>query len=222
MVTLIAVPYRASTHPAVLYQAEFLASQLTFRDKRIAFFQNDYGYSRDYSTNARARNDLIEKHLASDIDDVLWVDVDVCRYPCDLIERLRYLRDRTGAQIAAPLVMIHRADSGLDVFYDVAGFQQNGKWIASDIANPPFDASRDLDSVGTCYLIPSSVYRGDLFRAGARYGTHINEANGLPDPEHYSVMQNARAMGLHIRADINTTVWHSWLPVYGMPWQGEK
>lgn len=211
---LVATPYRACTNPALVDHARVLFSRLTYADKGHALYKNEYGYSPDYHTNAAARNELIAKYLHNDISDVLWCDVDLIYYPPDLIETLLAFRDRVGCQIAAPRVMLHRQDANIDVWYDVGGFQQNGQWVKSDVAPAPFDFDSDLDSVGTCYLIPTEV-----FRQGAKYGVHVSDFHHTYDPEHITVMQAARKMGMHIRCDPSTTVWHAWLPGYGMHWQ---
>jgi len=214
MTIMVATPYRSATHPDLLDQWTENFDLLTYEDRTMALYRNDYGYSFDYSTNAKARNELIEKFLNRGIKDVLWIDIDITEIPDDLIERLLEYRSRTECQIVAPMIYIHRKDSEIDVFYDVGGFQQNGKWIASDCAEPPFDVNRDLDSVGSCYLIPAEIYR-----AGAKYAPHVSEYHHSYDPEHVSVMLFARKRGYRIRADQSTVVWHAWLPDYQMDWQ---
>ena len=211
---LVATPARMETSGAILARSEELFASLTYANRRRALFLNDYGYSRDYSTNARARNRLIDLELAGDVVDVLWIDVDIIDYPADLIERLLEHRAATGAQIVAPMVMIHRRDCDRDVFYDIGGFVQDGHWVIDDTQCPPFDCSRDLESVGSCYLMPAQY-----FRDGARYASY--SAAGLDHTEHYSVMQFARNRGARIRATSETKVYHAWLPAFGMKWQGE-
>ncbi|MGB8644035.1 MAG: hypothetical protein WCF84_02270 [Anaerolineae bacterium] len=208
MNVLVATPYRVGTDVRLLERAAQLYAQLTFPQKTRALYPNSYGYSVDYATNAQARNDLLAQCLPEEVTHVLWVDVDLVDYPADLIERLTETAD-----VAAPLVMLDKANR----YYDIGAFIQDGQ--RASMWPPYFDTARELDSVGTCYLIPAEVYRphmdarGYWQPAGARY-----QADDWRT-EHWNVMQAARAMGLAIRCNPAVTAWHAYLPDYGMRWQ---
>jgi hypothetical protein len=91
-------------------------------------------------------------------------------------------------------------------FYDVGGFVKDGQGFTPW---PPFceDMGKviDVDSVGTCYLVPAEIYR-----AGVRYSVQRDEV------EHLSVMKAAKKMGYRIVARRDIAVLHAYLPKYGV------
>jgi len=166
-------------------------------------YLNDYPPAEGtYQNNARARNDLIEAYLKPSHSHVLWIDVDVVDAPSDLIEQLASI----GVEnIVAPFVLLENNELfPPERFYDVGGFVQDGHRFRF---YPPYCAGGnlvELDSVGSCYLIPAPIYR-----QGARYDPIGDEV------EHVSLMRQAREMGYRIFARRDMTVFHAFLPKYG-------
>lgn len=226
---LVATPYRVSTNPKLVARARELFQCLTWPPRVHALYPNDYGYSPDYSSNARARNDVIEKWIvpaAGGYSHVLWIDVDIERIPDDLIERLHAYGQQHGAEVIAPRVMVHWLESkpARDLWYDIGGFVQDGHWVSQ--TEPYFDFDRALDSVGACYLIPADVFlphavNGEM-RPGARFAPGFTFHPNRMDIEHYSVMHAARAMGYTIRCNPEATAWHAYLPAWSMQWQTDQ
>jgi len=220
---LVAIPYRTETDRRLVDRSRELAQNLTYPDIEIAHHCNNYGYSSDYSSNAKARNETIEQWLRDCHTDVLWIDVDVIDYPKDLVELLLAHRERTGAAIVAPMNVVKRPDLDHDIWYDTY-FEQDGK-TCNNLPIPPFDAERDLECCGMCVLMPA-----DNFRRGSRFAPHTTRMSvgswtrhGLTfdrvEDEFYSVMEWARAHGQRIRCCTGATVRHAWLPDYGMDWK---
>jgi hypothetical protein len=201
MKVAVATPYRETTPQVLVDRSLELYRRLTFENKCRLAYKNTYGYARDYATNAQARNDIVDVLLQDDtITHVLWVDVDIVNYPPDLIERLAEYE--ASYQVCAPLVLLE----GVCLYYDVGGFVQDGKFAKHEF--PYFDAFRELESVGSCYLIPRSVYV-----AGARYEASKDFT------EHLSVMHKARELGARIGVRPSLIAWHAMLPNYGARWQ---
>lgn len=154
--------------------------------------------------NAAIRNDFLERFLfracAADVTHVLWIDADVF-YPPTLVTDLLAVSD---VDIVAPGVYLQ---GHYPRFYDLAGFVSGGKWAEMF---PPYwegktDGVNQMDSVGTCYLVPATVYH-----KGARYAPSQDYA------EHYSVCEFARReMGMKVLCDMRQMVWHAYLPEYG-------
>lgn len=198
---LIATPARKTTRAAFLSRSEWIYGFLTYPEKERALYVNDFppGKGR-YHNNARARNELIEKHLKPEHTHVLWMDVDIVEVPADLLQQLTAISTK---DIVAPFVLIE----GTERFYDVGGFQQFGSWF--DFAWPHClgGAVCEVDSVGSCYLVPAEVYR-----LGARYAPRGNHV------EHLSLMRRAKEMGYGVFACRNTVVYHADLPKWGQEW----
>jgi hypothetical protein len=155
-----------------------------------------------YSAHARARNATLDEYLRPSHTHVLWIDADIVSYPPDLISRL--LAPFT-AGIVAPLPLIEDTDR----FYDVVGFLDiHGKRLP--IYPPYLSGDSDLvpmRAVGTCYLIPASIYRD-----GARYEPTTGHT------EHYTVMAAAAEAGMRISCLRSLTIAHADLPKYGEAW----
>lgn len=203
MYVLVATPARVSTVPPLLQISDDFYRGLTWADKERALYLNDYPPTEGtYQNNARARNDLIKAYLKPSHSHILWIDVDVVDAPSDLIEQLASI---TTENIIAPFVLIEKNELFLpERFYDVGGFVQDGRRFSY---YPPYCAGGDLvelDSVGTCYLIPAEVYR-----QGARYDPVGDEV------EHVSLMRQAREMGYRVFATRDMTIFHAFLPKYG-------
>jgi len=203
MKVLVATPARVSTPPALLQISEDFYQDLTWANRERALYLNDYPPAEGtYQNNARARNDLIEAYLKPSHSHVLWFDVDLVDAPNDLIEQLASI---TTEDIIAPFVLIEK--NGLfppERFYDIGGFVQDGQRFSF---YPPYCAGGnlvELDSVGSCYLIPAAVYR-----RGARYNP-IGD-----DVEHVSLMEQARKMSYRVFARRDMTIFHAFLPKYG-------
>jgi hypothetical protein len=95
-------------------------------------------------------------------------------------------------------------------FYDTGGFIHQGrtterwapKWVQES-------GVVEMDSVGSCYLVPADVYRN-----GARYSASDITV------EHVALLAEAREMGYRVFADCDTRVEHAFLPKYGEMWHG--
>jgi len=109
----------------------------------------------------------------------------------------------------APFVLIERnTQFPPDRFYDIGAFIKDG-WSFG--LYPPYTHDDgeviEVDSVGTCYLIPAEVYR-----RGARYAPVGDEV------EHLSLMAQARVMGYRVFACRDIVVKHACLPRFGLKW----
>lgn len=208
---LIATPYRSATLPAFLERHRQLVASFDFRDIDDRMVMIDGAFDgRKYSPNADARNRFIAQNLESKHDWVLWTDADLVEARHDLIVDLLVMigqqivnRDDWQHTIAAPFVLIE----GQDRFYDYGGFIQNGHMFSPA---PPYcdgDGVIELDSVGSCYLVPA-----ELYRMGGRYDPVGDEV------EHLSFHRFAKSKGYRIFANRGLTVRHADLPRWGLAW----
>ena len=205
---LVATPYRHNTLRAFLHRCAEVAGAFTYPQLEHVMMENDLGHVQGgkYAPNAAARNLLIDTHLQEYHSHVLWLDVDVVQAPPDLVERL--LAAYEGPEAAhwtavAPFVLIE----GSEQFYDYGGFTQNGKLFQQW---PPYCEGGpvvELDSCGTCYLVPAWVYR-----LGCRYAPEGDEV------EHLSFFRCAREMGLGVIGLRDVIVRHANLPKWGESW----
>jgi len=208
MNVLVATPARESTPGELLEISAGIYEELTWPERERALYLNEYPAAEaKYANNARARNELIEGHLRPRHTHILWLDVDLVEVPADIVELLAEVSER---DIVAPLVLIERnLRFPPDRFYDIGGFVQDGKRFE---LYPPYCEGGDLvdvDSVGSCYLIPAEVYR-----ARGRYAPIGDEV------EHVSLMGQARGMGLRVYARRDVVVRHAYLPRFGLSWNG--
>lgn len=202
MKVLVATPARKKTRAAFLTRSQEIYESLTWPEKERALYLNDFPPTEGrYHNNARARNELIEKHLKLEHTHVLWMDADIVEVPVDLIEQLAEV---TKKDIVAPFVLIE----GTERFYDVGGFQQFGCWFDFTWPHCLGGTVCEVDSVGSCYLVPAEVYR-----RGARYQPRGNNV------EHLSLMRQARGMGYRIFACRNIIAYHADLPLWGQDWR---
>jgi hypothetical protein len=211
---LWACPYRATTHPDLLrIGAGLRAAALAHAAEaghtvEVALHQDltePTMVQPAYARHARVRNRLIDIHLRPDHDAVLWVDVDLVRYPADIITALDAVRE-TG--VAAPAIYLDEAPTGR--WYDTGGFietpgQHTPIWPRHFRQDGPII---NLLSVGCLYLMPAAV-----FHAGHRY-----QAPRPPYVEHWSIMEAARAMGYPVRCDLRLEAFHAYLPSYREDW----
>jgi hypothetical protein len=200
---LVAIPARASTPKELLDSSEAIYESLTFSDRTRALFVNDYPAAKGkYANNARARNELLDLYLTPEYTHILWLDVDLVEVPRDIIEKLAEVGEE---HIVAPFVVMEPNRLFGDCrFYDVGGFVKDGKGF--DLHPPYCDGGNlvEMDSVGSCYLIPV-----DIYRIGARYEPEGDEV------EHVSLMRSAREKGYQVFARRDVTVLHAFLPKYG-------
>lgn len=126
---------------------------------------------------AKLRNHLVSGSL-TDEEYVLMVDSDVVEMPTDLLSSLI----AADADIVAPMVYIEDYELyGNNFFYDTLAFRVDG---AQFDHLPPYIPGYEslpnlptyIDSVGTCYLVSSAV-----FRAGVKYvgGEELSEQVGF-------------------------------------------
>ncbi len=135
---------------------------------------------------AELRNRLIELILSiQDIGEILMIDANY-GWKGDIISSLR----EANAHIAAPLVVMHKDNSGRYMFYDIWVFRKDGRefWPLYPYAEGmQFDNPVDVDSVGSGYLIKRQV-----LEEGVRY-------DGNSDSEQVGFCNNARNQGLSIK-----------------------
>ena len=214
---LVATPMRDSLTAVLRDRCDAIYEALTYPHKERALYVNDtrpVPGSGKYAANAIVRNALIDRYLADEHTHVLWIDADLVRVPANLIERLI---DVSDSAVVAPLPYVERIDPsrGPSVenggwFYDTGAFIWRGqgvpcKWDALFLHQP--GDVLELDSVGTCYLIPADVYR-----QGARYST----VGGAV--EHVALMAEARTLGYRVLALRALIIEHAYLPKYGEAW----
>lgn len=160
---------------------------------------------------ARARNLLLSRALR-DEDWVLWVDVDVSRWPPDLIGRLL----APGKRIVVP----HCRQEGTGGTFDLNTFKirpgtdsrEMDRWVSDGILQPPRGVGRfylsdlqerdlvEVDGVGgTVLLVSAELHREGLIFPPVPYRLHI-ETEGL------SFL--ARDMGVASWGLPHVEVWH--------------
>ncbi len=209
MNVLVAIPYKADMPTVLVDKMDELVERLYFNTPgfglQVAKFSKELNTPKiPYAApQAAARNALLDAHLKTFHDYVMWIDADLVDYPADIIRRL-YSVNPFG--ITAPAVLIE----GGDTFYDTYGFVEDGHKVRP---RPPYFDNTDtvipMEAVGCAYLAPAWLYL-----AGYRYST-------TPDhTEHYSIMREAKAHNIKIVCDTNTVVYHANLPKYGLNWNG--
>ena len=153
-------------------------------DREKPRFNKDKSLERT-SYFAELRNMLIDLALSiPEASEVLMIDANY-GWKGDLISSLR----GADADIAAPLVVMHKDQHGKYLFYDTWAFRKNGvqfsHWhpYTKGLGHDPLD----IDSAGGGYLVKRRV-----LDAGVRY-------NGDRDCEHVGFCQAARDMGFTIK-----------------------
>jgi len=204
MKVLVATPARARTPARLLEISEAIYESLTWRNRERALYVNDYPAAEGkYQNNARARNELLDQFLSPEQTHILWLDVDLVDVPPNIIGLLAEVSE---TDVVAPFVFMEpNPIFPARRFYDVGGFVKDGEGFN---LYPPYCEGGDLvelDSVGSCYLIPAHVYREPC-----RYTPRGNEV------EHLSLMAQAREMGLKVYARRDVIVRHAWLPRFGV------
>jgi hypothetical protein len=201
---LICTPYRAHTHPSLVWGWRGKAQTLANIWPNVTSLARiDTGAetpeATGYTAHARARNALLNTIDLDAYDYLYWIDVDIIRWPDTLIA---YALEHNPDGVTAPAVVL---DHYRDRFYDTLGFIENGQ--PARLYPPWFDQSGpivELDSVGSCYIIPAGVYAD-----GARYA----DTDGAT--EHMRVMQACAGQGRRIVANLSLTAVHAYLPDFG-------
>lgn len=206
---LILQPYRPSTPLPILARARWLIDQLIAATPEHTFRvivedgtpPADCG-PEQFAPHAAVRNRMLDAHLTSYDDYVLWIDVDLSTYPADFV---RHALTINPGGITAPAVLWGETTK----FYDICGYIERGAWL-SEWA--PYSLHQpgpvvELESVGCIYLIPAW-----LFREGARYA-HGGVAPGV---EHQAVCAFARERGVRVIADLSQVARHE----YMQAWEG--
>lgn len=213
---LIATPARTTTPTIIVQRHEQLVHSFRFAggiEYRLHFNDQPLGMTK-YEPNARARNEFIDRYVRPEHEWVLWLDVDVIQAPPNLIDELMAISVANGRAIVAPMVWAERVRSGKPStenggwFYDLGGFQDaDGRF--ADYENGPENTGplHEMNSVGTCYLVPA-----ELYRKGLRYSTPHNQV------EHVAFCAAARANGTRVLATRTLSVVHAYLPKYGEEW----
>jgi glycosyltransferase involved in cell wall biosynthesis len=201
---LVAIPYKIGMNPELLKRMRELAAQITTPMVEIAEYANKPTWSDiPFAPHAAARNALLDARLKPWHEWVMWIDADIVDYPPDIIDQLRSVN---YGGITAPMVLIE----GSSQFYDTYGFVEHGHHISH--IPPYFDGCGrliDLDAVGSVYLANARVYH-----SGARYHPTPGQT------EHFSVMQQAKSMGMLVRCKADMVVFHADLPRYGEGYHG--
>lgn len=137
------------------------------------------------SVLAKSRNHLLFRGLREH-DWVLWLDVDVCEYPVDLIERLL----ATGKSIVHPHCVLEYGGAT----FDTNGWRDHGR-IHMDALRG--DELVELDSVGgTVLWIKADLHRDGLIFPPFPYGRPNPRAReNLPEYETEGLALMARDMG---------------------------
>ncbi len=127
---------------------------------------------------ARVRNHLVEAGLDDDDDWVLWIDVDVCDYPGDIVARLL----RARAKIVVPNCVLSPGGLSFDMnsFLEVDRERDSTyyKQVEGGVFQPPAQTQRrrhlhDLRYLDTTPLTGVGgtmlLVHGSVFRAGLRF-----------------------------------------------------
>lgn len=147
---------------------------------------------------------------------VLWMDADIIGYKPDLCERL-LLASTAFHSVVAPCVFLDGAERGkcqTHRWYDTAGFVYNNHTAQTlfpwfPISGPWWENTLvELNgSVGCVYIVPWTV-----FNTGGKY----TAPDDLRFTEHYPVCQHAIRMGYKLLVDLQQTVFHAYLPDFGI------
>jgi len=164
----------------------------------IKDYDNDMGGMSRFMKLGMLRNVLF--NAVEDEGYVLMVDSDVVSMPADLIQNLMTV---PSGGVVAPLVMIENfMEFGNDFFYDDLAFIKDNvhfshfyPYIPNYGALPTTPV--EVDSVGTCYLCKSSI-----FREGARY---VSDGNTC---EQTVFCNHARQRGYKIFVNPSVRVLH--------------
>ena len=228
---LIAQPARQETNVYFLQRAAELIERLTYPSfSRIVWLNNQPAMRGKYEPHAAARNQFIDLYLDERFDYVLWIDIDLIDYPADLVERLMDVSLEHDGAIVAPMVWDERrtfivavrtgiavcgewcrrtrplpplCDHG-GIHYDIGGFIKDGQWSDQYRGVLGSEDIEQMDSVGTCYLVPAWLYRH-----GLRYAPKAH------DIEHLSFCEAARGLGVQVLAVRDINILHPYLPNYG-------
>jgi len=209
--------------------ALFRGCRLVF-DPRGAAPPRDSPHPGRQPALAKIRQDMVDRHLGN-ADWVVWVDADIVGFPKDLFSQLIL---RADGGIAAPVVLMDGAPGagpensdwfGPGKFYDVAGFVERMRWAR--FSEPWFDQpgpTYSLDSVGSCYIVSSEIYRRgarhapdqfslDFVKRGLKW-TNKSVTSNQRGPancftEHFSVCQWAKQHAYPVRAYGDLVAWHA-------------
>lgn len=203
---LVCTPYRATTHLKLL--ARWIAHEQELANiwpgitpRLHCDTAGSMPGDGAYSSHARARNALLDAIDLGAYDYLYWIDIDIIEWPTGLIA---WALEHNPDGVSAPAVLLHRY---ADRFYDTWGFLEGMR--PARLYPPWFDQAGpivELDSVGSCYIIPAGVYRD-----GARYSDTPNAT------EHLSVMRACRDQGRRIVANLALRAVHAYLPEFGEP-----
>lgn len=211
MTILICTPYRATTHPALIatWQQNAQKARRVLGDVETFLLPDNGGAHMpgDYSSNATARNRVLDAVDLNAYTHLLWCDIDLIRWDARFAA---WALAENPHGITAPAVILDTPGNdyyGLagPIFYDTLGYIEQGH--RARLEPPWFEQEGpivELDSVGCVYCVPSRLYQD-----GARY----QQLDGRT--EHEGVMRAARAQGIPIVANLEYQAIHAWLPEYG-------
>lgn len=146
---------------------------------------------------AYLRNVIVEK--ANIVEDyVFWIDCDVIEFQPDLIQELM----RHNVSVVAPSVYIEATNQ----FYDTFAFRYLNETKFQAFGSHPPAGLLEVHSVGTCYLVHSSLYN----QSRVRY--HGG------DSEQVTFCTEARNVGGRVYVDFSLRIEHANLPNYGVAW----
>lgn len=193
-------------NPLWAENAEKIFNTLTFENKVRAVFDGATSpEGGKFARHARARNAVLEQSLDDSFTHVFWMDSDVVEYPPDIIEQLAAISSK---DVVAPYVFIEDNDWWLfKRFYDISCFldkeNQNFHWSPPLYNRASGDVTTEVNSVGTCFLIPAEIHRK------FKYDPFDNRN------EHVSFFETARKNGYKVLATPEVQLRHAFLPKYG-------
>lgn len=146
---------------------------------------------------AHLRNVIVEKAKIKE-DYVFWIDCDVVEFQPNLIQDLM----RHNVSVVAPSVYIEATNQ----FYDTYAFRYLNEEHFPAFGSHPPAGLLEVHSVGTCYLVHSSLYK----QSRVRY--HGG------DSEQVTFCTETRNVGGRVYVDFGLRVEHANLPNYGIGW----
>jgi hypothetical protein len=196
-----------------------LKPRLAVRCRRVQIYKHDFGFRFPQGTArwapayqllrrsilARSRNHLLFRAL-NDEDWVLWIDVDVIRYPADILKILL----ATKLDIVHPHCVLEEGGRT----FDLNAWSDNGTKHMQDLRDA--GGAVRLDAVGgTMLLVRADLHRDGLIFPPFRYGlenpairpSHPVWSRGEVETEGFGIL--AKDMGLQCWGLPNLEIVHA-------------
>jgi hypothetical protein len=214
MKVLVPQLFHSKTSQVWKDNAQKIWESLTFKNKERAILDSDEdagNSNSQYARIAKARNRVIDDNLKDDHTHVFWMDVDVVKYPKNIIEQLAHFK---AEGTIAPYVFIE--DNKMwpfKRFYDITAFiRMDGRefdWQTPFCEDDPYMLVEDKIAnrvlcVGTCFLMDANIYR-----KGCRYDPMDGRT------EHLGLFEQGAKLGYKVFATPDVEVSHAFLPKYG-------